>query len=305
VKLLTGANGKGGIFREIAEMTGKKVPDWIFNKWFLVFAPAIIIVFPFLFLRKIDGFSFLGTVGTALIGLYLIHSIVYLGIGVHQNGFDPQHELKWFSFNTYVIQALSIQAFAFHCQPIVGPTVKRLENPTRKRQYILLGLVIFAAAIAYFIGGLLPYLTLFDRVQDPVIFNWYPSGQVFTVVTKTMYCLFLIITNPPLFFTARNTFITMTFKREVGFWIYNGIGLALLLLSCIIAVTVDSVGVMFDFIGGVACTAIIYILPAIFYLRICKGESKVKTVISWIMIPVGSGSLIACLYSAINGLVNG
>jgi sodium-coupled neutral amino acid transporter 4 len=298
--------GQGGVFRELAQLAGNdNLPPIILNKWFVVFIPAIALVLPFLFLKKIDRLSFIGTVGTFLIALYLVHSIVYLGIGVHNEGFDPNHEIKWFTFNRYIITALSIQAFAFHCHPIIGPAIERLKNPTRVRQYILMGLVLIGAGIAYFVGGLLPYLTLFEKIEEPMIFSFYPVGQMFTIITKALYALFLIISNPQLLFSIRKETIRMIFRREIGYWPYVGIGIALMTLACILACAVDSIGVMFDFIGGVGCTLLIYILPAIFYLRICKGEGKFKMIIAWIMIPVGSASLIVSLYSAIDGLVHG
>jgi sodium-coupled neutral amino acid transporter 4 len=134
--------------------------------------------------------------------------------------------------------------------------------------------MIMGAGYCYLLGGIIPYLTLVDKVTNPVIFSCYPSGQPLTIVTKALYGLFLIIATPLILYSARLCFVALFLKEELGFWKGNGIGVAILM---VVAAAVQSISVMFDFLGGVAVSWILYILPVIYYLRLCKGESRWKT----------------------------
>jgi sodium-coupled neutral amino acid transporter 4 len=236
--------------------------------------------------------------------MYLVHSAVYLALGIVDDGFDPQHEIVIFGhFDGYFIHSLSIQAFAYACHPLIGPTMERLNNPTITRQYVTLGLLCLSAASCYALGGLMPYLTLFTKIQTPVVFVHYPEHRPFTIVAKAFYGIFLTATTPLILYSARLSLNSMFWRSEMTTLRWNLIGVSILVVCILLAITVSSITAMFDIVGGVTCTIIIYILPAVYYLRICRRESCIKTILSWLMIPVGLASMAVCLYQSIEGLL--
>jgi hypothetical protein len=293
----------GTILDEIKEK--RPVSEWLYNRWFLIFTPALVLDFPLIFIRAIRSFSRVSLATAFLICLYLLHSAVSLAMGVHEHGFDPDHAITYFSFNKLFIQAVAIQAFGYHCHPLVGPTIAQLANPTRERQYILMGFVVIVAAFCYLMSGLLPYLTLFDHIDNVVIFSCYPTGQVITIITKGVYALFLLITVPLLLYTSRLAFtgmMTCLCKVEVTPVIWDIVGIVLLGLAALLAVAVINIPLMFDFIGGVAIPIIVYILPAVYYVRLCDGDNRAKKLMAWVMIPIGIATIAVCLYDSISRL---
>lgn len=283
------------------------VPKWLYNRWFLIMVPVACVDLPLMFLKSIHGLSYVSMFTGVLMCMYLVHAIFYFGVYTHDYGFDPDHKIQFVAINEFFIPAMSIQAFAFTCHPVIGPTIASLVNPTRQRKYLTLGLVVIASGICYLIGGLLPYLTLFDKIVSAIVFGDYLRDhpkQLFTLITTAIFGAFLTVTTPLLLFAARHSFNEMLFGREFTNVRYYFIGIGILVSAALLAVTVRSIPVMFGFIGGVCGTLLVYILPAIYYIRICGKQNLVKYVISWIMIPAGIAFLTVCLYDSIRGLLN-
>jgi amino acid permease len=255
-----------------------------------IFGLAIAVDLPLTFIKTMSKFSRVSIATCFLIFLYLVHSLVYLIVAVERNEFNTNNEIVWISFDHRIVSSLAIQAFAYHCHPTVGPTLIRLINPTRARQYGTLAAVVGAAAIAYLVGGLWPYLTLLNRITEPIVFMCYPTQQVFTIITKGLYGIFLLITTPLVLFSARFCLVGLVCRKQTGelpSWQWLSIGIGMLLLAAIMAASVESLGVMFDFLGGIICSLILYMFPSMFYIRVCKGESKWKMILAWVMMPLG------------------
>jgi amino acid permease len=282
------------------------LPTWIYNRWMWIFGLAILVDLPLTFIKTIAKFSRVSIATCFLIFLYLVHSAVYLFVAVKNDEFDPNHEIQWITFDGRIVSSLAIQAFAYHCHPTVGPTLTRLQNPTRTRQYATLAAVVGAAGFAYLIGGLLPYLTLVNRVTEPIVFMCYPTQQVFTIVTKGLYGVFLLITTPLILFSARFCLVGLVSTKdasELPSWQWLGMGVVMLLLAAVMAGAVESLGVMFDFLGGIICSLILYIFPSMFYIRLCRGESRWKTVAAWIMMPLGVATVGLSFYDTVTHMV--
>jgi hypothetical protein len=276
---------------------------WYLNRWFLIVMPSVIFCGPLTFLRNVKGYSQVSLLTCLLIVLTLIHAIVVFG----QKGFRPHGEIPIFTYNRYFIPSLSTQAFAFHCHPGAGPAIAKLINPTRKRQYLTMAAVVGAGGICYYIGGLLPYLTLGSvgtPIKNHVVFDSYPQGPIFTYVTEALYALFLLVTTPLLLYAARVALHDLISKDPPSDNLWSAVGLAVLVAATLLAVLVTSIATMFDLIGGVTISGIIYILPPIFYLKICHRDSVIKTIVAWSMIPIGIAVICICSYHAINGFIH-
>jgi amino acid permease len=288
------------------EIQTDTLPPWLFNRWMWIFGLAILVDLPLTFLKTIAKFSRVSIATCFLIFLYLVHSAVYLIVAVKRDEFDPNHEIQGFTFDGRIVTSLAIQAFAYHCHPTVGPTLTRLQNPTRNRQYATLAAVVGAAGFAYLVGGLLPYLTLVNRVTEPIVFMCYPTQQVFTIITKALYGVFLLITTPLILFSARFCLVGLVSTKdasELPSWQWLSIGIVMLLLAAVVAGSVESLGVMFDFLGGIICSLILYIFPSMFYIRLCKGESRWKTVAAWVMMPLGVATVGLSFYDTVTHMV--
>jgi amino acid permease len=238
-----------------------------------------------------------------LILIYLVHAITEFA----KTGIPRDRKFPIFTINKFFIPSLSTQAFAFHCHPGVGPAIAKLLNPTRRRQYITLAAVVGAGAFCYYIGGVLPYITLgsiAEPIKSQVIFDTYHQGGLFTYITEALYAFFLLITTPLLLYAARVALHDLISKQSPSYTFWVILGLVILFAATIVAVLVQSISTMFDFIGGVTISGIIYILPPIFYLKICHGESVLKMIIAVILIPIGAATICVCTYHGVHGLIH-
>jgi sodium-coupled neutral amino acid transporter 11 len=240
-----------------------------------------------------------------LIAWYLAHSAYYLIVRIVDHNFDPEHQIVYFTFNKFFIGSLGVEAFAYQCHATVGPSLGRLKNPTRARKYRVLAALVIVGAVCYLTAGLLPYLTLVNDVTSQVVFVCYPKHQLFTMITKAVYGVFLVVTAPLLLYTGRLCAVRTFCKRPPPQWKMDLYGVLMLSLSALTAAGVSSLSVMFDFIGGIADSLIMYVFPAIFYIRICKKESKWKYWLAWVLIPLGTAVIIISLYHSISSLIDG
>ena len=280
------------------------IPKFLYNKWFVAFVLQCVFLIPLVLLKSISALSFVSFVSTCLVLLYIIHSIFYFGVYLHDHGFNPDNQLKIFSFDLKkVIPALSIQSTSYTCHPNIFPTLEKLKNPSQSRMNLTMFFVTAIATILYSICGIFPYLTLFDKIEDPVVLNYYEKGQVFTIVIKACYGVLLILTVPLLLFTFRLSFNQLAFKSDFTSLRWYIIGVVSVLVSCLIAVTVEEIKVMFNFVGGVNAPLLVYILPSLYYLRICKNTSKIKEIFCYISIVVGLAFIAICLYDSISSLI--
>lgn len=292
-------------FKDLDSDGVESIPKWMYNRWLLICVPAITIDLPLTFLRSIRALSYASVITMFLMFLYLIHCFYIFGMRMKDL---PKHKLqgvKAFEFNRYFIPSIAIQAFAFTFNMEVTPTIEKLRRPTRKRQYKTFAWVVGISGIIYFISGIFPYLALVPNIRDPIVFDDFPYGRVFTIIIKFVLALFLIITTPLYLFSCRIAFNDATFRSPFTALRWNLIGISILVVSVVIACAVKSITTVFGFIGGVTSTACAYILPAIYYLRICKNESLVKTVFAWILLVGGGIILVFCLYDSLRSCIVG
>ena len=279
------------------------IPNWIYNRWFLIFIPIVIIDIPLSMFKTINKLSYISFGSMTLVVVYIIHNIYYFSKSVHDNGFDPQHQTKLFSFTNLVITSIAIQGTSYNCHPNIFPTLEKLENNSRKRKMITMVIVAICAFAIYTSSGLFGYFTLFDAVLDPVAISYYPSGQTFTLVTEGLYTLLLALSVPLIFWSCRLSFNEIFFRSPFTTLRWNIIGISIVLLSGVIAVTVKAINTVFSIIGGVFSPLIVYLLPTVYYLRICKQRPFVLTFLAYFLFVFGIFTIVISLYNTINDMI--
>ncbi|KAH0787197.1 Transmembrane amino acid transporter protein [Histomonas meleagridis] len=277
----------------------KGVPSWCYSRWFLVFASVGLITFPITMLKSVGALSYVSMSALVIAVCYIIHDVVMFA----KQPFDPQHQLKIFTLNNIFIPSLAIQCTSFTCHPFIFGTLGQMQSNTPKRQAVAMFFSTLAATVLYILGGIFPYLTLFDGILDSVILSYYPKGEVFTIIIKALYSILLLLTSPNLLFFMRQAFDAMIFQDRpmtTFRWILEGGGI--LLCAALIAINVQSVNTIFSFIGGLACPVMSYIIPAIYYIRICKRDSMPKFIMAWCLLVIGVAFIVICMYDNIRSL---
>ncbi|OHT12973.1 Transmembrane amino acid transporter protein [Tritrichomonas foetus] len=280
------------------------IPDFLTNRWFIVFVIQFVIDFPLVLLKSMSALSFVSLLSVVLIACYIAHSIYYFAKGIHDEGFDPDNKLVVFGFDLkHILPSLAVQATSYTCHPSIFPTLVKLERPTKFRLNLVMILVTLAASVLYLVGGIIPYLTLFSDILDPVVLNYY-KNTLFTTVIKACYSVILILTAPMLIFTCRLSFHNLIFKSPMNTLKHNLLGISILILAALIAVTVTKVSLVYSILGGICAPLLVYIFPSLYFLRICKDGSKVKKIFSIVSLVVGILFIPVCLYDAIKSIIS-
>ena len=278
------------VFKEITF-----IPIIFSNKWILVFIPIIIIALPISFLPSISSLSYVSIGSLCLIIIYLFNSVYYFIDEIIHNGFDSKHQIKYFNINSLFLPALSIQATFFDCHPIVFPTLIKLKNGSKKNKLFVLLMVLLIAFLLYTIPGVFTYLTLFDSMQGPVSISYYKKGQIFTLITKGLYSILLVLTVPIIFWACRLAIKGLFFENNNSNLLWNVVGVLILLIAGFIAGYVESIEHVFKYIGGINSPLIVYIFPALYYLRICHNSNIFKTILAYFLIIFGLAIILLCL----------
>lgn len=281
------------------------VPKILKQRWFIVFIIQFVIDLPLVLLKSMHSLSFVSILSVALIACYIIHSIYYFAKGVHDVGFDPSGQFVVFKFDiNQVLPSLAIQASSYTCHPSIFPTLDKLHEPTKFRQNLVMLLVTVSASFLYLVGGIFPYLTLFNKIKDPIVLKYYPEGQTFTFIIKVCYSVILVLTTPILIFACRLSTNDLFFSSDMTTMRHCIIGVVTLVLAGVVAVTVTNVNLVFGVVGGISAPLLIYILPSLYYLNICKDGSKVKKAVSWFSLVLGPIFIFVCLFDSIKTIIN-
>ena len=275
------------------------IPEWVYNRWFLIFIPIVIIDIPLSLFKTIHKLSYISFGSMTLVFVYIFHNIFYFSKSVAENGFDPQGETKLFSFSNLVITSIAIQGTSYNCHPNIFPTLEKLYNNTRKRKMITMVIVALCAFLIYTSSGIFGYLTLFDKILDPVAISYYPSGQTFTLITQALYTLLLALSVPLIFWSCRLSFNEIFFKSAFTTLRWNVIGISIVLLSGVIAVTVKAINTVFSIIGGLFSPLIVYLLPSLYFLRISRERTLLTTSLAYFLILFGFFTIVISLYNTI------
>lgn len=280
-------------------------PDILLDKWFLTFVIQLLIEIPIISMKTANALSYISYFSTILVFVYLIHSIYYFFKSLHDHGFNPNKRLRFFDLSfSKIIKTLSVQSSSYTCHMSVLSRLENVKNPTTPRLNSTMFYVVISATVLYTIGGIFPYFTLFDDIKDSVVFNHYPK-QVFTNIMKILYSLVIMLTAPNFIFDCRASVARLIFRNQekVKFRYLFIIGIIVTIVCLLISVTVNQIGVIFNFLGGVIFPAIVYILPSIYYQKICPGDNKFKFTFSYVSIVAGFIFMAICLYDSVVSLL--
>jgi amino acid permease len=92
------------------------------------------------------------------------------------------------------------------------------------------------------------------------------------------------------------------FKTEFTPVRFYLIGILVVTGCVVLAGAVESLEKVFGLVGGVTCNIVVYILPALYYIRLCSKGSKVKRFVAFAMIPIGVILIGVCLYEEIDSM---
>uniref|UniRef100_A0A8C3VNA0 Solute carrier family 38 member 3 n=1 Tax=Catharus ustulatus TaxID=91951 RepID=A0A8C3VNA0_CATUS len=188
---------------------------------------------------------------------------------------------------------IPIMAFAFVCHPEVLPIYTELKDPSKKKMQCISNISIMVMYLMYFLAALFGYLTFYDFVE-PELLHTYSKVDPFDVLilcVRVAVLTAVTLTVPIVLFPVRRAIQQMLFQGKDFSWIRH-IAIAVILLTFInlLVIFAPSILGIFGLIGATSAPCLIFIFPAIFYIRIMPKDKEPLRSAPKILVSMGRGT---------------
>uniref|UniRef100_A0A672IA62 Solute carrier family 38 member 3b n=1 Tax=Salarias fasciatus TaxID=181472 RepID=A0A672IA62_SALFA len=198
---------------------------------------------------------------------------------VHEHD-DSHCSPRMFTINSQTAYTIPILAFAFVCHPEVLPIYTELRNPSKKKMQKVSNLSIFVMYSMYFLAALFGYLTFYDKVEPELLHTYARIDPYDTLIlcVRVAVLTAVTLTVPIVLFPVRRAILHMLFPTKSFNWIRH-IAIALVLLTFINMLVIFAPNILgiFGIIGATSAPCLIFIFPAVFYIRIVPKEREPMT----------------------------
>jgi len=200
----------------------------------------------------------------------------------HSNGIvhedDNSHCIPhMLTINSQTAYTIPILAFAFVCHPEVLPIYTELRNPTKKKMQKVSNISIFVMYSMYFLAALFGYLTFYDNVEPELLHTYSRIDPYDTLIlcVRVAVLTAVTLTVPIVLFPVRRAIQQMLFSTKSFSWLRH-ILIALILLTIINMLVIFAPNILgiFGIIGATSAPCLIFIFPAVFYIRIVPKEDE-------------------------------
>ncbi|XP_051886681.1 sodium-coupled neutral amino acid symporter 1-like [Pristis pectinata] len=183
---------------------------------------------------------------------------------------------KYFVWNNKTVYALPTVAFAFVCHPSVLPIYSELKNHTCKKMRLVSVYSFGSMFIMYLLTAIFGYLTFFGNVKEELLHSYTDPNDRLILLIRLAVIVAVILTVPVLLFTVRSSIVLLLFKAQFS-WIQHIIVTgSLLFVANLLVIYIPTIKDVFAVIGSTSANMLIFILPALLYLKLVKNESQGK-----------------------------
>lgn len=193
---------------------------------------------------------------------------------------------RLFTINSQTAYTIPILAFAFVCHPEVLPIYTELRNPTKEKMQKVSNISIFVMYSMYFLAALFGYLTFYDKVEPELLHTYARIDPYDTLIlcVRVAVLTAVTLTVPIVLFPVRRAILHMLFPTKSFNWIrHTLIAVTLLTLINLLVIFAPNILGIFGFIGATSAPCLIFIFPAVFYIRIVPKEHEPMTSVNKIV----------------------
>ncbi|XP_028431149.1 sodium-coupled neutral amino acid transporter 3 isoform X2 [Perca flavescens] len=185
-----------------------------------------------------------------------------------------------FTINSQTAYTIPILAFAFVCHPEVLPIYTELRNPTQKKMQKVSNISILVMYTMYFLAALFGYLTFYDNVEPELLhtYNRIDPYDTLILCVRVAVLTAVTLTVPIVLFPVRRAIQQMAFPTQSFNWLRH-IAIAVILLTIINMLVIFAPNILgiFGIIGATSAPCLIFIFPAVFYIRIVPKDEEPMT----------------------------
>ncbi|KAL4655978.1 sodium-coupled neutral amino acid transporter 3 isoform X1 [Arapaima gigas] len=181
------------------------------------------------------------------------------------------------NLNSQTAYTIPILAFAFVCHPEVLPIYTELHKPSKRRMQHVANISIAVMYIMYFLAALFGYLTFYDKVEAELLHTYSridPYDKLILCVRLAVLTA-VTLTVPIVLFPVRRAIQQMLFPNKTFNWLRHiCIAVTLLTLINLLVIFAPNILDIFGIIGATSAPCLIFIFPAVFYIRIMPKEDE-------------------------------
>lgn len=286
----------------------EKTSDWYMNGNYLVVMVSVAIILPLALMKQLGYLGYASGFSLSCMVFFLVSVIykkfqipcplperdingtmlgnlsIYDSSVVYQNGHTPAVESVesictpgMFTINTHTAYTIPIMAFAFVCHPEVLPIYTELKEPSKRKMQHVSNISISVMYIMYFLAALFGYLTFYDQVESELLHTYsrVDPFDVLILCVRVAVLTAVTLTVPIVLFPVRRAIQHMLFQNKPFRWLRHVI-IAIVLLTVInlLVIFAPTILGIFGIIGATSAPCLIFIFPAIFYIRIVPKEKE-------------------------------
>uniref|UniRef100_A0A8C7RBH0 Solute carrier family 38 member 3a n=1 Tax=Oncorhynchus mykiss TaxID=8022 RepID=A0A8C7RBH0_ONCMY len=246
--------------------------EWYLNGNYLVIMVSISVILPLALMKQLGYLGY--TSGFSLT------CMVFFLISVGGKRVGAGATVSMGTSQSIVFQTaytIPILAFAFVCHPEVLPIYTELKNPTKQRMQHVSNISIVVMYTMYFLAALFGYLTFYGEVESELLHTYSRLDPYDTLILCVRLAVLtaVTLTVPIVLFPVRRAIQQLFFPNKTFYWPRHiAIAVTLLTLINMLVIFAPNILGIFGIIGATSAPCLIFIFPAVFYIRIVPEEEE-------------------------------
>ncbi|KAM9751471.1 sodium-coupled neutral amino acid transporter 3-like isoform 1-T3 [Menidia menidia] len=261
--------------------------EWFLNGNYLIIIVSALVILPLALMRQLGYLGYTSGFSLSCMVFFLI-SVIYKKFNIEcPLGNQPQNATnctiedcctaKLYTINPQTAYTIPILAFAFVCHPEVLPIYTELRNATKKRMQTVANISILAMFVMYLLTALFGYLTFYSNVDSELLHTYIKVDplDVLVLCVRLAVLVAVTLTVPVVLFPIRRALLQILFPDKPFHWARHiAIAFCLIFVVNLLVIFVPSIRDIFGIIGATSAPSLIFILPAIFYIRIVPEDQE-------------------------------
>ncbi|XP_023197293.1 sodium-coupled neutral amino acid transporter 3-like [Xiphophorus maculatus] len=265
--------------------------EWFLDGRYLIIIVSAIIILPLALMKQLGYLGYTSGFSLSCMVFFLI-SVIYKKFSLpcffdssnttslHDDDFSKLNstcDAKLFTINSEAAYTIPIIAFAFVCHPEVLPIYTELRNANKKRMQKVANISILAMFVMYLLTAIFGYLTFYAGVEAELLHTYSKVDplDVLILCVRLAVLVAVTLTVPVVLFPIRRAVLQIFFPDKPFHWARHIlIAFSLIFVVNLLVIFVPSIKDIFGVIGATSAPSLIFILPAIFYIRIVPEDQE-------------------------------
>ncbi|XP_059488031.1 putative sodium-coupled neutral amino acid transporter 11 isoform X2 [Neocloeon triangulifer] len=256
------------VTKVLIRMTGMSHDSALAHRELVTLLATLLVTLPLCLQRdvaRLARVSFMSLVFVALILAAIIARAPYMEPLV------PPVVDGWRFAKGDLVPAVGIMAFAFMCHHNTFLIYHSMEGASQKRWDTVTHISVGVSALVSFAFGAIGYATFTDWAQGDLLENYCWSDDLMNGA-RVMFSATILLTYPFECFVAREVLKnTILCGRPDTTFMHVGISLVLVIVTLLLSMITDCLGIVLELNGILAAVPLAYLLPALCYCKLEVG----------------------------------